>query len=663
MASWHSDDQWKAYAGWLSPQWAEPRSRFDAAAWCDRLVEAGFRTAIIHAKHHDGLCFFPSRFRTNQPPRDYFGELVSEGRKRGMKVVAYYSTLFDSVTAQERPDLCCREADGSITELKWPPFPMGVCCHNNPGYRELLLGQLEEVQAAYDTDGFWMDGFDYTGYPSHACFCRWCRERYASDHDGLRLDDAYLTDELKLWQRDVFLELLAEIRDIALRDGKERVVTYNNAGANLELGYDALDDLCTVNSMEAHSPLTKSAMCRLLASRGKPYEIYTPVSDVVFSWTQRTDDVLQMESGIILAHGGAVLAGLDIAPDGYLPIPQMEQLAGMYRALEPVRAATIDAKSIYDVGLLLPKSQWKNERGGWMPLLLRNHVLFTLLPLETEDFSAWKTVIVSDGFRLTPRQAEALREYVRRGGNVIIERGAALPDDRAFALGDLLGVRQLGDTGFETHYLDVGPMETDLGVALPGEPIRCDGYAWKIATTTAEALASFVYPVAKYSRERWIWREPNPPRADVSDDPAVTLNRFGEGKAVYLPCALPEVHTPQHRRMGAMCAALVRALDPHPLLRSEAPSTVEVVATRQKEGGRRRHVVHFLNHGLYEGARYDATPPTLADVAIWLNEERVGPISKLTRLTDGRELDVHRDGTWVRVGAERLTAHEMIGVE
>jgi len=665
VSHWYTDDLWKAYLGWLSPRWASPREHFNAKVWCDHLERGGFRVAVVHAKHHDGLCFYPSRFRDTQNERDFFGEIVSEAKRRGIRIVAYYSTIFDSQSAEEHPEWCCREQDGSITELKWPPFPMGACCHNNPGYRGFLLGQLEEIQTRYDTDGFWMDGFDYTGFPSQGCFCHYCRERFARERTKT-LDEVYLprvgpTDELKLWQRDVFRELMEEIRAIADRDGRERIVLFNNAGANLELGYEEIDALCTLHSMEAHTPVTKSFMSRLLACQHRPFEIYWPVSDKVFSWTPRTTAMLTLEASIVVAHGGTLLPGFDITPSGHIPDYQTRQLGEVGRYLRAREAYLTDAGPVYDVGLFLGKERWKDERGNWGIALLRNQIPFCLLPLHATDLLPYRVVIVEDGFPMTERLAEVLEQYVGDGGSAIIERDAAgLVHEEVgggFRLTQLLGVEPRGRTGFETSYL--GGLDERIAGELWDEPVRSDGEAWSIETTTAKPLALYVYPVARYSRERWIWREPNPPRRAVSGDPAITLNRYGKGKAIYVACPLGKKDDRRQQRMITRLAVnLVNFLVEEPLIRSEAPSGVEVVVTRQAG----RHIVHLLNHYVDESSRYDRgedTVPVLADVAVWINERRVGRVKRIVRIPEGDELPIERDGSWVRVCAERLAVHEM----
>ena len=662
MPAWYDHDLWKAYAGWLSPVWASPREDFDAARWVEKLGKAGFRTAIVHAKHHDGVCFYPSEFRSSQPPRDYFGELVREARKRTMRVVAYYSTIFDTWSADVHPEWACRERDGSITVLTWPPFPVGTCCHHNPGYRDFLFGQLDEIQKRYRTDGFWLDGLDYTGFPSRGCWCHFCQERYRNERGG-SLIDQLLDDELRLWQRDGFYELFREVRSIA-SDGSsaqqvEPVVVFNNAGANLELGYERIDELCTHNSQEAHTPFTKSLMSRLLATQKRPFEIYSPVSDVVFSWTPRTTEALTLEAAIVTAHGGTCLPGLDITPSGYIPHTQLEQCATVSTFLREREQFLHDAKPLYDVGLLLPKESWKDERGTWAVALLKHHVPFALLPLQTADFAPCKVIVVADGFRLSSEQIVALERYVEDGGSVLVERDAAGLDCNGgrCRLSGLLGVESLGHTGFETHY--VARTAPQLAADIPDAPVRSDGEAWRVTPTSAVALARYAYPVARYSRDHWIWREPNPPRRSVSTDAAVTVNGSGAGRAAYVACLVCSDERPQQRMMNRLGANLVRWLSGEPAIEVTAPSGIEVVLTRQED----RWIVHLLNHDVAASGRWGDTIPEAVGVIVRLNENRLGTLTHAWSIPDGAAVKTIRKDGWIsarllRVGVSASIAFE-----
>ena len=652
MIEWYTKDPWKAYISWFSPRWAMPRDQFDAVEWVDKLVRGGFRVAVMHTKHHDGVCFFPSAHRRGQPERDFIGELVAEAHRREMKIVAYYSPTVDAWSCQEHPEWCCRERDGSPIEIDWAPYPgLGVGCVNNPGYRALILGQLEELQQRYAPDGFWMDIFYFQ---PQGCFCHHCRTQYAAAHDGRDLEAMHGSAEVALWQRDSFRTLLTEVKRIATRDGTERVVVFNQAGVLPRLGYGAVDALCTTLSTEAHSPAEKSFSARVLAHKDQPYELYSPVSDTVNSWTVRPTSLITLEASIVAAHGGTLLGGFDVTPSGCFSGYQMEQLGRVAAHLRTRQEYLVDTRPEYDVGL------FGERTGNWSLTLLRYQVPYGVLLADVESLAGFRSVVIEDGYPLDERLLGLLERYVEDGGNLLVERSPALAGaSKAARLERLLGVERRGETGFDANYL--ARIDQSIAANLGADPVRADGRAWNLELTTARALACYQYPIAQVSQERWLWHGPNPPRAEASDDPAVTVNRYGAGTVIYLGCSVGSGEHLHRRQLVQLSRNLLAHLEPEPLVRSETPPEVEVVVNRQGE----RHVVHLLNHygdmtQMFD-RRYDV--PRLARVTVWLNERRIGPVSRIVRVPQDRELAIERDANWVRLVADELAIQEIFVIE
>ncbi|MDO9543040.1 MAG: alpha-L-fucosidase, partial [Kiritimatiellia bacterium] len=642
---------------------AMPRDEFDPKEWADKFERGGFRVVVMHTKHHDGVCFFPSKYRTAQPERDFVGEFVAEAHRHGMYVVAYYSATPDAWSCQEHPDWSCVDIDGNFIELKWAPSPFGICCINNPGYRGFMLGQLEEIQKNCNTDGFWLD--IYWNYSP--CFCRHCRSKYAKASGGKRYEEDWKTDKGKLWQRDSFLELFRDIKRIAGHDGIERVVTYNMSGLSRELGYEQIDAECNTLSAEARLTIGKSLRARLYEHKSKAFEFFSTASPGDIGWTFKPLNLLLLEAAIVSAHGGSSLVEFDVKPSGYVSGYQMDLLGEVGKYLRARQEFLVDVEPVYDVGLLLAKGGTHDLdtktsiRGGWAASLLWTQIPFAVLSPEADELSPYRVVILDEDFPMDEGFARKLKEYVLQGGNIIVVQNAAgmmEQDGEKFMLSELLGIECEGHTGFENVYL--GGIDVRIASGLGTEPVRADGKAWRIKATTAEVLAYYVYPIARCSRERHLWMGPNPPLKEISKDPAVTLNRVGKGKAVYIGCPVNKfggIESPLSRELIQLGRNLVPLLIEEPLLRSESPSAVEVVVNRQGN----RHIIHFLNHYVDMSSFYDRphTVPRLSNVSVWINQNRIGPVKKVFQVPDMKEMELETNGVWVRVAPQELNIHEM----
>jgi len=161
-----------------------------------------------------------------------------------------------------------------------------------------------------------------------------------------------------------------------------------------------------------------------------------------------------------------------------------------------------------------------------------------------------------------------------------------------------------------------------------------------------------------------------PPKAEGSNDPAVTLNHFGQGRAMFLACPLGRGEIRSHRYTWNEAreypiqfgSNLARFMIGQPLLKGTTPAGVEVVVNLQ----RNRHIVHLLNNYV-AGQYYDNRRGILklADVPVAVNESRIGTVKRAVRVADGKEkeLPIHRESPWISIRVSELLVHEIIVLE
>lgn len=666
---WLSKDLWRAHVAWLTPPWVgtteEKRTDFDAKRWLDQIQSAHYRVLIFYIKHHDGYCTFPSKYSKIQPERDFFGECVAETRKRNMRIVAYYSIIYDQITGKEHPDWQVKGRDGNPVKGGFTSYwPGAYCCINNPGYRELMLGQLTELRDIYKPDGFWLDVFGpslfiFAPSTDANCFCQYCQDKYKKETGGGSLFDT----TGNLWYESCFVDLMKEIRDIVKKDNPDCVL-----GQNKGQRIPGVDKFVDFNTYEAVTAPTMSLICRSLRSANKPFEITFRPYTAVHSWAMKGPDRVLLESAVTVAHRGA--CSIEIPPTAYgkildEPVNRLKEVGAYIREREPY---LVDTEPVYDAAVFQHESQRGGTgNAGWTSVLMERDIPFALLYSDA-DFSPYRLLILDDMATVDEKWAKKLRNYVNKGGNLIVESGAAQFGTSAGGiLSNVLGISSLGKTGYSAHYLS--GLDKCLVADMGEDDLIVEGEAYRIGLTTAKSLAYYQYEFADRSPDKNILVN-LPPKRTRSDDPAITINHYGKGRAMYIACPLgtTEIHNHRNKRDDAreypiqLAANLARFMIGEPLLRGTTPAGVEVVVNFQNS----RHIVHLLSHYVC-GQFYDNRPGILklADITVSINERRIGHVRRAFQASGYKKvkLTVQRDTPWVEVKIPELKVHGLIVLE
>lgn len=142
----------------------------DCSQWTRTLADAGFKSVILTAKHHDGFCLWPSKFLDHSVAasyrRDVVGELSAACRVAGLGFGVYLSPA----------DLHQEKAPGGYYGNGSPAVPsrIGEFEYVVDDYNRFYLNQLHELLTSYGPIAeVWLDGANPTSTAQTYAFEAW----------------------------------------------------------------------------------------------------------------------------------------------------------------------------------------------------------------------------------------------------------------------------------------------------------------------------------------------------------------------------------------------------------------------------------------------------------------------------------------------------------
>jgi hypothetical protein len=597
-------------------------TQFDAATYVQMLQRCHAQSAVVYAHSHVGLCYYPSQvapMHRNLRGRNIVREMTDLCHEQGIGVAMYMSLIFDTAAYRAHPDWRIVGANGKEVADQ---NRYGVCCPNSP-YRDYAAAIARELCTNFDLDGI---RFDMTFWPN-VCYCSHCQRRFAAEVGGELpkiinwSDPVWVSFQRK---REQWLAEFAAHLTAAAKSVKPAVSVEHQASTYFHSWrFGVTTQLAKHNDFlqgDFYGDALQGSMARKVIynlSENLPGAFETCIAVDLRNYTAlKSKELLTAKSCAALADASAFLFIDTIDPIGtFNPAvyERMEPIFAQMQKYEPF----VGGERCQDVAVYLStESKWDwadNGKAVDNPhlssraphvdavtsvcrALIDEHIPFGVITKRNlNDLARFQAIILPDVLFFDAEEAAALREYVRNGGalyasrytSLVTKDGRRQPD---FLLADVFGVTYEGETKEKFTYM----APTAAGhAAFAGytrqHPLGLyDAQVVVKARPGAEILATLTLPFTDPADPvHFASIHNNPPGVDT-DHPAAVLNRYGQGKAIYVAGDLEslEIHRAVFANLlGLLCGSFSAGAD--------APGAVEITAFHQAD--HKRFIVSLIN--------------------------------------------------------------------
>ena len=669
-------------------------SQFDPDEYVRILKLSQVQSAVVYAHSHVGLCNFPTKVgqtHRGMQGKDHLARVIEQCHKHDISVVLYSSVIHDRWAFDNHPDWRIMLASGRPTGHQTRPR-FGLCCPNSP-YRDYIAALAKEICDGYDFEGI---RFDMTYWPT-VCYCRHCRNRFASEVGGklptiINWEDPRWTKFQR--RREVWLTEFAKLLTSTVKAIKPHASVEHQASGypgNWVRGVD--ETLAAQNDFlqgDFYGDALQGSFVRKLfynLSENLPYGFETSVMVSIPNHTAKKPvDLLRAKAYASLADGGAFIFIDAIDPVGTLNQTVYEHMAKIFdetKAYEPYFGGRLcqdvaiylstwskcdfsdNGKSVDDqLSRFLERHPSLSKKMPHVDAAVsvckacRNHHLpfGVITKRNLGDLARHRVLVLPNVLMMDEEEADAVREYVRNGGtlyaskytSLITKEGERLKD---FRLADVFGVSYVGET--KEQYTYIAP--TDDAKQLfagysPKYPLGVDAAQLKIkAHAGSRVLGTLTLPYTDPAdMDRFASIHSNPPGI-ATDHPAVVMNQFGKGKAVYVAGELENSDL-----YLDTVAGLIGMLSGEFCFEVQAPSSVEVTLFDQEE--KNRYLINLVS--------FQKELPNIPVEGITVKVKTEGKkVARLISLPDETNLDYASKNGWTSFAVPRLENFVMLAMD
>ncbi len=611
---------------------------FSAQDQIKRCLKAGVDSIHITTKCHWGHSYFDTEIGIKHPAlgsRDMVNELLTECKKHNIEAIAYYCILFENLAARTHSDWCFRDRDGKnvVFQDNWR---WDMPCINT-GYRKYCVDHINEITGRFEFDTLFLDIFfiPYWAWDKTVCYCDSCKEKY--EKNGI---DPYSGDPLKRFAVLKFVAqnwagFLKEVKSTA-RKNIPGIALSVNGGPFWESG-EVIKQLDWIYCEGGESAFNAAAIrgCGDLS----PQCGIAAGNDAFDAWPA---SIVQLQTSRVLAHGNRTffyfLQGRQ--GNGIFDESKYNFIRSINKETKKIQPYVYGAKPLKAAGIMHSEASWLwntadekqnginrygEEFGKIIDVFRELSIPSELVPdwdLSEKLLSEFQLLVISEKTCLDKSRSILLKNYVKNGGNLLVSGTTGLRDESTgqlyedFSLKDIIGVSfkginrdyEINGLGgfmrFTDHPLFESFRKTDYMLGKNFVQVEC---------TEAEQAALIAEPFAAETKDSYIGWFALPP-GDKADWPAVTINRYGKGTAIYCAASLGNLLEDGVRWPGQFIKAVTEYINLDFGITKTGPATVEAVYFKKDKS----LIVHLINNSV-EKLGGEVIP--VSDVKLIFNEK------------------------------------------
>jgi len=583
-------------------------SRFSPEAYVENLKLANINYAMLYLQSHAGLCYWPTKTGQMHRALEKNPALIRKTAelclKDDIKVCGYYSLIYNTREHDRHPDWRMIRSNGASqreaglsagTKMAFSSnktFCYGLCCPNNPDYKQFVFEQIDEMLDYFPLDALFFD----MPFWNHTCYCRHCQEKYRALYGhGIPVDPAPYTPEynelnrFKGEQMGVFIQsVTAHIK----KRSPDMPIEHNFAGSIANdsfMGcFEPVAAACDYVGGDLYGNLyNHSFACKYFRSisPNQPFEQMFSRCKPALTMHTLTKSLREMKTAVAvtMAHHGATLVIDAIDPVGTMDERVYRQMGKVFEFQKPYEPyftgqPVADAAIYYGlrsraIGEVFNSRECCKNLGQ---TFIRGHIPFDVTgsvgPLSQYPFIAAPVLTeLEDG------DNTRLIDYVNQGGILYLSgfQNRALVET-------LTGHILIGQTEEENVYIAPAEHYTNLfGWFNRKYPMPFDSSAPMVTPGNgAEVIATLTLPYTRPTEMRFSSIHSDPPGIST-EIPAITLSSCGKGKVLWSALPLEFMEYPEYREVLLNLFRLA-GMETTSFL-CDAPGNVEITAFRNQD--------------------------------------------------------------------------------